>query len=97
MWHMGDGWGWWMLMGWVWMLVFWGLVIYGIYAITARWRRDETHDVPPEPSALEVLERRYARGELTDEQFESMRERLTGGREEKAAVNGAAAPPPSRR
>ncbi len=77
MWHMGDGWGWWMVMGWAWMLVFWGLVIYGIYALTARSRRDEVPGTPPEPSALELLERRYARGELTDEQFEAMRERLT--------------------
>ncbi len=34
-------------------------------------RRDE--------SALEVLGRRYAAGELTDEEFDTMRRRLEGG------------------
>lgn len=76
MWYMGDGWGWWMVMGWIWMAVFWGLIIYGIYALTTRNRPDSTPQAPAEPTALQVLERRYARGELTDEQFEAMRERL---------------------
>jgi uncharacterized membrane protein len=30
-------------------------------------------------SALEVLGRRYAAGELTDEEFDAMRRRLEGG------------------
>jgi putative membrane protein len=76
MWHIGDGWGWWMLMGWVWMVVFWGLILYGIYLLTTRRHPDTTPRAPVEPNALEILERRFARGELSDEQFEAMRERL---------------------
>lgn len=79
MWHIGDGWGWWMVMGWVWMVVFWGLVIWLAFTLVARVsgeRRRESY--PGATSALEVLERRYAAGELTDTEFEAMRERLRG-------------------
>lgn len=74
MWHMGDGWGWWMSMGWVWMVVFWGLVIYGINArLTGRSAGTPSHS---EPNAREIVARRYANGELTDEQFTAMQARL---------------------
>jgi putative membrane protein len=75
MWHMGDGWGWWMVMGWVWMLVFWGLIVWGIYAIVNRDRGGSTRN-ESEPGALEILERRYARGDIGADQFEEMRRRL---------------------
>lgn len=83
MWHIGAGWGWWMLLGWVWMLVFWGLIVYAVYALT----RGRGSDAPPgrprqeQPSALEILEQRYARGELTHDQFEEMRRHLLDVRE----------------
>ncbi len=78
MWHMGEGWGWWMLMGWLWMLLFWGLVAWAVYMLVTRLGGRDTARgrEAAEPSALEILERRYARGELTDEQFEAMRRRL---------------------
>lgn len=86
MWHMGNdnGWGWWMVMGWVWMVVFWGLIIWAVYAVVTRLshtsnRQDSPHQ-PNQPTALEILEQRYARGELDTEQFEEMRRRLTSGR-----------------
>ena len=73
MWHMHDGWGWW-------MAVFWGLIIWAVYAVVTRLERKPS-DQPPrdEDTPLAILERRYARGELTAEQFEEMRGRLTGG------------------
>lgn len=77
MWHMGDGWGWWMAMGSMWMVVFWGLVLYGIYALTTRRGAGTAEPAPAAPSAGELLARRYASGELTDAQFEAMRARLT--------------------
>jgi putative membrane protein len=76
MWRMHDGWGWWMATGWLWMIVIWGLIIWAIARIAAggsRSHRDRSADATP----LEILERRYASGELTDEQFEAMRRRLT--------------------
>jgi putative membrane protein len=80
MWHMHDGWGWWMVVGWVWMVVFWGLIVWAVYAVVTRLER-----TPPDQTArhadtpLTILERRYARGELTTEQFEAMRSLLTTG------------------
>jgi putative membrane protein len=76
MWHMGDGWGWWMTFGWVWMIAFWGLIIWAIYAVVTRVDRKPDRQPPEEPNALAILERRYARGEITAEQFEEMRARL---------------------
>jgi putative membrane protein len=77
MWHMGEGRGWWMLMGWLWVLLFWGLVARAVYTLVTRSAPAcRSGRETAEPSALEVLERRYARGELSDEQFEAMRELL---------------------
>jgi len=39
-------------------------------------RREQ--DSEPDESALKVLRRRYAAGELTDEEFDAMRRRLEG-------------------
>jgi putative membrane protein len=75
MWQMHDGWGWWMASGWLWMIVFWALIIWGIARLA---RGDDRRTSTREQTPLEVLERRYASGELTDEQFESMRRRLAG-------------------
>lgn len=66
----GMGWGW-IGLGVVHMLLFWVLVILGILAL-ARWLaagspRNEG------PRALEILKARYAKGEITREQFEQMK------------------------
>jgi hypothetical protein len=48
MWHMGDGWGWWMVMGWLWMGLFWGLIIWGVYTVVTRLGgRDEAGGKEP--------------------------------------------------
>jgi putative membrane protein len=77
MWYMGPGWGWWMIVGWVSMLLFWGLVIWAVYMVISRLSRGRDEHSQPQASALDILERRYASGELTSEQFEDMRRRLT--------------------
>jgi len=78
MWRMHDGWGWWMVVGWVWMIVVLAFIVWAVYAVAARLeRRPQEQPSHHEDSALAILERRYARGELTTEQFEEMRARLT--------------------
>jgi putative membrane protein len=78
-WGWMGGWGWWMGVGW---LVLVALLILIVWTILSPLRRGPSepweHETrsPREPSALEILERRYARGELSDEQFERMRQRL---------------------
>lgn len=77
MWQMHDGWGWWMVVGWIWMVVFWGLIIWAVYAVVTRIEGNHDRRQPGEPDALALLERRYARGEIGAEEFERMRQTLT--------------------
>ena len=82
-WNMSFGWAdlFWM-MAWMtlWVGVF-GLVIWAMMRSFGRryWqpvRHHEWHIQSNEPSALEILNRRYARGELDSATYESMRERI---------------------
>lgn len=73
MWGAHDGMGWWMVIGSVWFVLFWGAVIYLIFWAAGRGRSEERADETP----LEILRRRYARGEITKEQFERMRQELS--------------------
>lgn len=66
----GGGWGW-MAAGWVTMLMFWVLVIVGVVAVV-RWANARGAGQHSETPA-EILRRRYAAGEITKEQFESMK------------------------
>ena len=77
--HMGDGWGWWMAFGSVWLLAFWGLIAWAVYALVRR-RPGEPGRFPRGGStALEILRERYARGELDEERYEAMQQKLDGG------------------
>ena len=33
MWHMGDGWGWWMGFGSIWMVGFWAVIIWAVFTM----------------------------------------------------------------
>ena len=80
MWHMGDGWGWWMLFGTLMMVGFWGVLIWAVAAMVRGPRETSAPGARREFTALEMLERRYASGELSDEEFEAMKRRLLGDR-----------------
>ena len=77
MWNWGTGWGWWMAFGWLWMVVIWGLIIWAVYWIVSRLSERRESPAGRQESGLDILERRYASGELTHEQFEEMRRHLT--------------------
>ncbi len=64
MWDQGLGAGWMVL----WMAMFWGGVILVSVWGVRRFRRNSRHGTS---SALEILEERYARGEVDREEFES--------------------------
>jgi putative membrane protein len=76
---MGFGWG----LMWLWPI---GLVVIGIivyYAVTESSRKDryshQTHYQQPQHHgnrALEILKERYAKGEITKEQFHQMKKEL---------------------
>ena len=74
MWYLHDGAGWWMFFGVLWMVVFWGgliaLVIWGVNRWTRSGGGHEKHN------ALDIARERYARGEITREEFGQIKKDL---------------------
>jgi len=66
---MHAGFGWWMMIP---MVLFWGLIIWGTVALVQRASTPSGSSVAGE-SALELLKRRYARGEIGREEYEQKR------------------------
>ncbi len=76
MFEMHDGWGWWMIFGWIWMVVFWGLIIWAVVTLLRYMgTRDSSRG---SSNASTILEERFARGEINRDQFEEMRKTLRG-------------------
>jgi len=77
MWH--DGMGWWMVFGMVWMVVFWGvivaLVVWGIKRLTERGRSES--DTSQKVVPLDIAKERYARGEISKEEFDQIKKDLS--------------------
>jgi putative membrane protein len=73
---MGPGmmWGWWGI-GRIFMIIFWGLFILGLIFLV-RWLGGMAKTTKPEESALDILKKRYARGEIDKEEFEQKRKDL---------------------
>ncbi len=62
-----GGYGWIMF---IFMIIFWGLVIWGIVALIRAAGHREYHNPDRPDSAMEILKRRYAAGEITREEYE---------------------------
>ncbi|MBV8046717.1 MAG: SHOCT domain-containing protein [Paludibacterium sp.] len=62
----GAGWG--MGLGWIFMLVLWGFALYGVVTLIRR----SAHGTGGE-SALDILNKRFARGEIDQEEYERRR------------------------
>ncbi len=74
--HWGDyGWGWGMGFGGILMIVFWILFILGIVYLVKSIAGSKK-GAAREETALEILKKRYAKGELSKEDFERMKEDL---------------------
>jgi putative membrane protein len=58
------------------MVLFWGLVIFGILSLINWTRRGGEESVAQEESPLEILKRRYARGEIDRREFEERKRDL---------------------
>lgn len=72
-WMMGPTWmmGGFGIMG-IWMVLFWGLIIWLVVVLVRR--TPERHEGE---TALEILKRRYARGEISSEEYEAKKKELT--------------------
>lgn len=70
MWYMHEGAGWWMLFGGFWMVVFWGvliaLAIWGIRKVIGTSKKHE------ESSPQDIARQRYARGEISRDEYEQL-------------------------
>ncbi len=73
---MGNfGWGWFMP---IFMILFWGLVIWGIVALVRGVSQSGSPTSSSQSdSALEILKKRYARGEINKEEYEARKKDLT--------------------
>lgn len=68
----GFGWGWLPLL----VIVFWGLIIWGIVAAVRSSRNDGGCRTSAGESALDVLKLRYARGEIKKKEFEEKKREI---------------------
>ncbi len=64
----------WMFFGWIFMILFWGAVVLLIIWIYKQVTG--TKDVASVESALEILNKRYAKGEIDKKEFEKKKKDL---------------------
>jgi putative membrane protein len=72
----GFPWGMHTLGGGILMFLFWGLILGGGVWLIAGLVRQENRPDSPDETPLEIVKRRYARGEIDPEEFERIRETL---------------------
>ena len=71
----GD-YGWGMGFGWLFMIIFWILIILGIVYLVKLIVGGEKRTTGE--TALDILKKRYAKGEISKEEFEEKKKDLTG-------------------
>jgi putative membrane protein len=67
----GTGWGPGFGFGFIFMILFWGLIIFAIVAIV-KWLSGTSANAgtPPTKTVRQILDERYARGEIDKEEYE---------------------------
>jgi putative membrane protein len=88
----GNGWGW--MAGGLMMLIFWGglvaLVVFLVRGFGGRSPHGEER--PGGPDALEILAERFARGEISEDEFDQRRRVLERGVSVDGHVRSGSAP-----
>ena len=75
----GSGWAWWQgALMWVGMIVFWGLLIWGGYALIANLTR-KPGPADGSGDAQRILDERLARGEISPEEYQRLRDLIGPG------------------
>jgi putative membrane protein len=82
MWNYGmmGGWGWFGPFHFIIPLVFWALIIWAVVMLVRHWTvsGDRAPWAARRPPGLEVLEERYARGEINREEYLQKRQDILG-------------------
>ena len=74
----GPGWAGWVVMT-LMMLVFWGLLVFGGIAVWRSVSRDDHRSREGRHDAEQLLDERFARGEINAEDYRERRELLRTG------------------
>lgn len=75
----GPGWAGWVVMT-LMMLVFWGLLVFGGIAIWRSVNRDDNRSREGRRDAEQLLDERFALGEIDEDDYTKRRELLRSGR-----------------
>jgi putative membrane protein len=79
MWQAHEGMGWWMVFGGIVMILFWvGVFALVVWVIARLVGHEGSRSVEGKKhNPLDIARERYARGEITKEQFEQIKKDLT--------------------
>jgi putative membrane protein len=79
MWWIDGGFHWgWMIFGGLMMLLFWGgLIALAVVIIRSFARGNSSSGQRSDKPSLQILEERYAKGEISQEEFETIRADIT--------------------
>jgi putative membrane protein len=85
----GGGWAWWQAgLMWIGMLIFWGLLIWAVYALITNLTRKpgpEHHG----DDARAILDQRLARGAIDAEEYHRLRDLIETGTHQVASGAGS--------
>ena len=85
----GGGWAWWQAgLMWAAMIAFWGLLIWAAYALITNLTRKPGQQ-RGSGDARSILDERLARGEISPEEYQRLRELLDSGTRHAASRTGS--------
>lgn len=62
--------------GWIFVIIFWGLVIWGVFALIKNTTHSDKDGINDKNKALAILNERYAKSEISKEEFEEKKNDL---------------------
>ena len=75
----GGGWPFWEVgLMWVGMVAFWGVLLWGIYALVTSLTRRQNGTPDGDPAAR-ILDQRLARGEIDAAEYQHLKDVMTAG------------------